>query len=70
MGIQNINALFPDGFLYQDFLVFTVGIPDDNGVFTISGPVDQVNVVSITEFQLNTLQVTDNQNGSYTATSP
>jgi len=75
MGIQNIGLLFPEGFPYseEEFvpepILFVVGAPNSNGVFSISGPSDQVMVTSDTEFTLNSPQVTDNADGSYSATS-
>lgn len=75
MGIQNIGVLFPDGFPYSEESVsetvqpFSVGTPDSNGVFTITGPSSQVMITGEDEFTLNAPQVTDHNDGSYTATS-
>ena len=48
---------------------FVVGIPDENGVFTISGPDEMVSISDANHFQLNTEFATDHGDGSYTVTS-
>lgn len=78
MGIYDIYLLKPEGYPAQDVVVipptpepelFTVGAPDSNGVFTISGPAGTITITSGSTFTLNAPQVTDHGDGSYTATS-
>lgn len=48
---------------------FTVGTPNSNGVFTISGPEEELIITSDSTFTLDTEHVVDNEDGSYTTSS-
>jgi len=50
-------------------LEFTVGTPNGNGVFTISGPEEELIITSGSTFTLDTEHVVDNEDGSYTTSS-
>ena len=66
MGIQNIHDLKPgDDPDYNSTL--SVGFPNANGEFTISGPDSVVTVISSTRFTVHSPFVTSNGDGSYTA---
>jgi hypothetical protein len=70
MGINHIHLLFPEGFPHtQVDLDLSIGEPDVNGVFTISGRDDVVLKTDATHFSLVTSLVTDNGDGTYTVTS-
>jgi hypothetical protein len=80
MGIEHISLLKPDDFPLESSSgslepeeppaqTFFVSAPDGNGIFSITGPSDVVVITGATTFTLNTPLVTNNGDGSYTATS-
>lgn len=69
MGIRKIELLFPwaepDYAGFGGMSILNLG----NGVFEISGPDAIVSQVDETHFQLSSPNVTDHEDGSFTATS-